>query len=183
MTELVDIIGQVVDLMPADMAKWKQLAPSTTVLDKPKYFYGSMKEINSRLTVIKATAEKYPAILFVLPFKRMMENDLGRFKLNIGIVTYTKHEYYAPARYANNITPTLRPLYESFLRVIRTSGLFHQLGPVKHGSIDRLYVNEFEISRNKERASRGEKNLFNDPLDAIEIVDLEVKVIENLVCI
>jgi hypothetical protein len=140
----------------------------------PFYMYGHRLEIANRLTektkdpVFKY--QKYPLIALRLPVTEFVSDGMWRFTLNIAILTFTDKKYTSDQRYEHVFRPVLYPLYQRFLEEIRNSGLFvwpqDQEFP-EHTKIDRLYWGT-------QYSEGNEKNIFNDPIDAIEIIDLKL---------
>lgn len=148
----------------------------TVVGGSPYYMYGTRTYVSAKLSSkdksIIARYQKYP--LIALRFDP--EEDVvavKQYSLNIIIAGLTKPTYTNDERYANVIKPILVPLYEGFLQAIRDSGLFMWdlnegfNGWPPHQKIDRPYWGADGLEDN-------EINVFNDPLDAIEIKDLRI---------
>lgn len=138
---------------------------------QPYYLYGPNLEVAKEL-VKKDTAQKgkYPLFVLNMPFPEKKENGLIFLTLNIAIVAFTKMDYRASDRYDKVIKPILYPLYEAFIVELRKSGLFQWErigGEPSHTKIDRPFWGT--------QYSQGNKaHIFNDPLDAIEILDLKI---------
>lgn len=165
MTPVVSLIGQVVEAM--------RDAESETP-NVPYYLYGHKIELEQRLiTMSKDSAkkfEKYPLVALNMDFPERLEGGLVKLKLNIAILASTNKDFVTPDRYANVFTPILYPLYDGFFEALTTSGLFtwdsaEELP--KHIKYDRPFWGTIGKNGN-------EANIFSDPLDAIELVDLEI---------
>lgn len=162
---IVDNIGTVVAAMRGTY--------STTDLEVPYYMFGHRLEISRQLDrKTKNSKAKYPLIALRMDFNETIEDTFIKCKLNIGIFQFTKMNYNTQQRYDNVFKPILYPLYYLFLEELYHSGLFSwgidgDLEKPKHTKIDRPYWGTPATEKN-------EKNIFNDPLDAIEIVDMEV---------
>lgn len=146
---------------------------------KPYSMYGHKLEIANRLrdkdqdSVYKY--QKYPLIALSMPFSEDVQKDtVHGLKLNIAIVDNTSVRYLSEERYENVIKPILEPLYNDFLEAVTRSGLFLFQGIVpEHTRIDRLfYGTDGEQPTNSEY-------IFDDALDAIEIINLKVKLLKN----
>lgn len=173
MNPAVEAIGQVVKAM--------QLMPNKTWLngksdtnELPYYMFGHRLEISNRLLeknqdkVFKY--KKYPLIALRMDFPERVYEGLWHFDLNIAILAFTDKNYNAEERYENVFKPILYPLYRTFLEKIKHSGLFMWPGDqsvAPHTKIDRPYWGIEEKEKNS-------KYIFNDPLDAIEIVNLRI---------
>jgi hypothetical protein len=98
-------------------------------------------------------------------------NGIVEHNLNIAIIEETKRNLNAEERLEQVFIPILYPLYERFFEELRNSGLFmwpNDQDKPEHVSIDRFYYGVTQGSGNVE-------NVFADPLDAIEIIDLKLR--------
>src|SRR5690606_23217373 len=137
------------------------------------------KEINGRLLerehdkVFKY--QKYPLIALACPTPEQVIGDVIEYTLNIAILDFTERNYNAEERMENVFKPVLFPLYEKFMKELRNSGLFMWDGNQSmppHIKINRYYWGT--------QSSEGnEANIFSDPLDAIEIVNLKIRSLLN----
>lgn len=139
----------------------------------PYYEYGHRLEIANLLTEKEKTQfkyTKYPLIALRLDIAEDIDEGMAKVNLNMAILTMTDANYSAKQRYDNVIIPVLYPLYDRFFKAIKKSGIFtwegHLLFP-PHTAIDRPYWGTQYLEGNL-------KNIFNDPLDAIEIIDLKL---------
>lgn len=147
----------------------------------PYYLYGHRKEIANKLLAKDKnkmyTYQRYPVIALRMDFSEDKSDGLIKLNLNIGILMFTDMNYDAEKRYTNVIKPVLYPLYEKFLEALDSTGLFTwpgDLGVPQHTKIDRPYWGVEESEGNV-------RNIFNDPIDAIEILNLRINS-ANLVC-
>jgi len=169
MTHIQDSIRTVVERM-------------RTVVDGPPYFlYGKRTYVNWVLANMNNSKvekyRKYP--LIALRFDNEDEiQEIQTHNLNIVIAGLSKHEYLVDERYSNVIKPILDPLYLSFMKNLRDCGLFtwpytgNTNGWPSHVRVDRPYWGSNGLEEN-------EVNVFTDPLDAIEIKNLEINSINN----
>lgn len=187
MNYIVDDIGAVVTRMQADAVLIKTLTANLPNLNvngyqagMPYYMFGHRLEIANIL--LKKSSDpvyqyqKYPLVALRLDAPEVHDLGVVRFKLNVGIFMFTDRNYEAADRYTNVFKPILYPIYESFLRQIKNAGLFmwtKDLSEPKHVKVDRPYWGTAGAEGNQ-------KNIFNDPLDAIELIDLELT--QNLKC-
>jgi len=148
----------------------------------PYYMYGHRLEISNRLTEKgkgkSLKYQKYPLVALRMDFAEDLEGDVIHLKLNIAFIASTEKEYTTEQRYNNVFKPVLYPLYESFLEKLRFSGLFtwpaaDGLNP-RHTKFDRPFWGTIQ------GIEGTDKYIFNDPLDAIEIVDLQIN--KNIKC-
>jgi len=162
---IVDIIGDIVTTMRGNGAT-------------PYYLYGHPLEVVNTLTEwtkhpVKKFA-KFPIIILMQDFEERKGVEQGvnsSVSLNLVICMNTKPEYKSADRYVNTFKPVLYPLYDSFIDTIITSGYFKNVshGVVQHTKIDRVfYGNEGNTA-----------NQFNDRIDAIEIRNLELDILNN----
>jgi hypothetical protein len=171
---IVDDIEAVVELMKID-----------SILKRPDvyYMYGHKVEIAARLTekdqdkVYKH--QKYPLVALRMDFPETWNDGLFEVNLNIAIVQFTEKADYADKRYDKVFRTELYPLYESFMRQLNNVGLFtweSNLEKPPHTKIDRPFWGTPDDQTVTERNAKGnEAYIFNDPLDAIEIVNLRMK--------
>jgi hypothetical protein len=138
----------------------------------PYYMYGHRMEIASRLTEKTKGVNKnkrYPLIALKMDTAEKARGDERDFNLNIVIATLSDVKSTADHRMTNTFRPVLYPLYELFLKQFRNSGLFFWEGDLsypQHTKIDRPFWGT--------EAKEGNlKNIFDDPIDAIELVDLQ----------
>jgi len=96
------------------------------------------------------------------------------YSLNIVLLKLSKPEYTSEQRMVNTFKPVLYPLYKSFMDgLIESPDIFWDKGEdgdewPDHQKTDRLFYGSAISTRNT-------KHLLNDPVDAIEIVNLKLK--------
>lgn len=171
MRYIQDDIGAVV----AAMRDYDAIKPADRLV--PFYLYGKRKYINGILCSkdldIKAKYQKYPLIALFFDIAETVGTQGVSYKLTLVIAALTKQEYTVEDRYAKVIKPILVPLYERFFVELKKSGLFMWKneqgfeGKPKHVRIVRPLWGT-------QGAEENEKYVFSDPLDAIEIRDLEI---------
>lgn len=177
MNYVVDDIGAVIALVRS--ADFDDSFDSSFSSGFPFYLYGHRQEIANRLLAKdkdRSTKDKkYPAIFLKLDTEEEIKNGFQFYNLNLVIVQFTKANYNAEERYANVLKPVLYPLYEMFLKKLGDSGLFVWEAPPDgdakfppHTKIDRPYYGTPSEETNVKR-------IFNDPLDAVEIVNLKIQ--------
>jgi len=170
---IVDDIGAVVTLMKGPIFTI-EFDDTFTGYDVPYYKYGHRKEIAKRLDEMNRSDEdknkKYPLIALRLDTVEEISNGIWHFNLNIAIVNFTDRNYNSEQRYDQVYKPVLYPLYLRFIEALRQSGLFFwdAESPIPpHKKVDRLFWGTGTIEGN-------DKQIFSDPLDAIEILDLKL---------
>jgi hypothetical protein len=151
--------------------------------DTPYYLYGHRKEIANKLLARNKdkmfTFQRYPLIALRMDFAEDRSEGMIRLNLNLGIFAFTDMNYDAAKRYEVNFKPILYPLYDLFFEVLRESELFTWPGDLDnppHTKIDRPYWGIEEREGNV-------RNIFNDPIDAIEILNLRVNQEVGEICV
>lgn len=142
----------------------------------PFYLQGHKLEMSNRLSKKERNRaekfRKYPLIAFnemhnPLPERR---GNVVDWRLNIAILARTKPEYWSEDRDSEVFEPILEPLYDKFIKALRDSGLFFWSGEQDappHEVVKRKYYGVTSPNGNK-------RFIFPDPLDAIELIDLEL---------
>lgn len=181
MNYIVDDIGRVVTAMQSDAKLIAALQTALPTLSKkgysagmPYYIYGHRLEIANRLTEMEQDNirkyKKYPLVALRLDVKEKNDRGVIDFNLNIALIMLTDENWMAEERYQKVFKTVLYPIYESFLLQLKLAGLFmwdqSQDNP-KHDKSDRPYWGIPESERNV-------KDIFNDPLDAIELENLQL---------
>ncbi len=180
MNYIVDDIGAVVDLMKADADLIAALTAGLPALSQqgyqagmPFYMYGHRREISNRLKEKDGDKvykyQKYPLVALALDTPEKNESGMIRYTLNIALLMLTDKKWNAEERYVNVFKPVLYPMYESFLKQLKNVGKFtweSKDARPPHTKIDRPYWGTHAEEGN-------EANIFNDPLDAIELIDLQ----------
>lgn len=143
----------------------------------PYYLYGHRLDIANRLLekdeddVFKY--QKYPLIALRLPITQQKGNENTQdVSLNVAIMEFTDQNYPSEKRYENVIKPILAPIYEDLLSAIENSSYFSLVGSPVHKRVDRLFWGI-------EQSEGNVKYIFNDPLDAIELIDLELNIVDT----
>jgi len=182
---VVDDIGAVVNRMRglnassygAGMAAYltNNGVSSANQILAPFYMYGHRKEIANRLAATINDSvrkyQKYPLVALRMDIPEQYSEGISEVSLNIAILAYTDKKWNAEERMVNVFKPVLYPMYYRFLEELWKSGLFFWQNGSKtpeHIKIDRPYWGT-------ESAEGNTKHIFNDPLDAIEILDLKLK--------
>jgi hypothetical protein len=149
----------------------------------PHYMDGRVLEIvntmkvKDRMSVQKN--QKYPAVFLITPIDEQEVNGLYNYNLRVMFVAKTASKYTRDQRYSKVLKPILYPMYESFIRNLRKSGLFTWPGYQKrpphvktdfplHGT-----ATEYQVV----------KQLFGDYIDAIEIRDLKINAHKRNECL
>jgi hypothetical protein len=148
------------------------VAAMRTVADAdPYYFFGHRLSIaNILLNKNIGHQLKYPMVALRLDTPEDIVEGFQHYNLNIVIATQTKKDIRESERLTTYFKPILYPLYESFMRELKKSGLFSWEGNQKyppHTKTDRYFFGTTGAEAN-------EKYIFSDALDAIEITNLKI---------
>jgi len=140
----------------------------------PYYMYGHLVEINERL-VVKGKGsisknQKYPMIALRADVVAEKAAGMVNYSLNVAIFTNTSRGLNAEERTDQKFIPILIPIYNQFITALRTSGLFTWSGhPIpKHTYIERPFWGT-------PPGDSTTKQVLNDPVDCIELVNLELR--------
>lgn len=180
MLVIVDEIREVIEAVRAEFITADQTEPTVddTIVTMdgggaPYYLYGHRQEIATRLMrkdrSRTSKASKYPLIGLRLDTAEKMVGDVAHFTLNIAIINRTKPTYTSDQRYSEVFVPILYPLYELLFVKLREHGFMwpSNLERPEHTKIDRLFWGTAGTEKN-------DKNIFNEPVDAIELLDLQI---------
>lgn len=170
---------------PSISAAFKQLvadteieliADSTVVFpaDVPKKLYfmqGNVVEVNTRLQSMTNSGQhkgkKFPLVVLFRDIKERITIDGIEFNCKVGIFTLTQPTYTADEREEKTFIPILRPIFEELLNQFSVSKAFGQ-PTVKDMEIDKWDCFFYG-------SVQGNKNQFNDKVDAIEISNIKLK--------
>jgi hypothetical protein len=139
--------------------------------------FGHRQEIANRLNMKDKDKlykfQKYPLFVLRLDFPEDVTADyVHNVSLNMAILAFTDKNYRAEDRYEYIFKPILMPLYFEFFEALQNSSELMNIGRIEHTKIDRMYFGVEELSRNT-------AHIFNDPLDAIELQNLNLKLLDN----
>ena len=143
----------------------------------PYYIFGHRVEIGNRLLEkeqdSKSKLQKYPLIALRLDILENISGNVSDVELSLAIMEYTDENYYTKDRYDNIIIPILDPIYADFISALSDHNDISTVGPIDHTRIDRPFWGT-------EGPTGNEENIFSDPLDAIEIQNLNFQIINNI---
>ncbi len=140
----------------------------------PYYMYGHLMEINSRLENKKKGSttknQRYPLIALRADVVADKVAGMVNYSLNVAIFTNTSAGLNAEQRTEQNFKLVLIPIYDRFIAALRNSNLFTWSGhPIpKHTYIERPFWGT-------PPGDSTTKQVLNDPVDCIELVNLELK--------
>jgi hypothetical protein len=179
---LVNDMERVVDIMrdilnTVDTTRWSIDTTRFTIDGDgmpPYYMYGHKmviaKELLEKDSDKVQKYRKYPLVALRLDSPAEIDGGIIKYNLNIGLFHMTEVEYSAKERFDNVIDDVLMQMYRAFFKALKDSGKFHwpniQDYP-PHTKIDRPF---WGVEQDNGNAA----HIFNDPLDAIEIVDLKI---------
>jgi len=180
MISIVDDIGKVVQFVRGGTYADYDFSDNN---GSPYYMYGHRLEISNRLSELsqrpKGQLKKYPLIaLNTMSINPIVRGNVWDFNLNIVIGINVDLNWSSEKREAEIFKTILLPLYDSFKSAFSNSGL----GFMWDGKLSQLFpphtpmIKYFWGIENKEGAM---KNIFNEPMCAIEIVDLKFSKEDN----
>lgn len=146
---------------------------SSKTPEAPYYMFGHRLEISNRLLEMgddkTLKYKKYPLVALRLDIGEENRGGLVHMKLNVAILALTDMNYNADQRLQKVFKPVLFPLYDLLLKKLQTSGIFYwkSYGIPEHTKLNRYFWGTDGGEGNK-------KAIFNDPLDAIELIDLKL---------
>jgi hypothetical protein len=185
---ITDEIGKVIQRMrPIDISYGQAMLdylesvePNGDLSLMPFYEFGHPQEIDKMLQeknedmVFKY--QKYPLIALKLDIVEDVNGSIiSPNGLNFVFVAFTQKEYYAKDRIERVVKPVLAPLYERFFVELANSGLFifpGQQDKPEHKRIIRPYYGT-------ETKNANVANIFRDPLDGIEVLNLKINFQED----
>lgn len=167
--EMEAVVARMVTLKATRFPALSALIPD----DAPYLMYGHIAEINNRL-IVKGRdtvnhAKKFPLVVLRLDNSTEVDGDMHRFTLNMAIINHTKQDFNAAQRLSSVFEPILFPLYELFFEAIKRNGFTW--------SGDKTYPPHTKTDRyfwGTQSGAINIKNVFSDPVDAIEISNLKI---------
>jgi hypothetical protein len=146
----------------------------------PYYHYGHPLEIANELIAKDRDRvtkhQKYPMVALRMDTPEPPISGLVKYNLNILICTITDVTWTTRQRIEYNFRPVLKPLYERFLLELGRVGLFTFTGNDKRVPLHTPILHPFWGEAEKQG---NVKYIFNDPIDCIELVDLELNRTKN----
>ena len=158
---IVDIIRDVVQQMATEKTCYYEHGHRIEIIN-----ILSMKSANKNLKF-----EKYPLIALFQDFKEEVGLSGRDVSLNLAIMTDTRPEWLASERQIETFDKILYPLWDLFVKYLKRSPYIDQNG-FTYDKYDRMYWG-------KQAANGTESNIFNDTVDAIEIENLKLHIVEN----
>lgn len=171
---VVELMGKVVEKVSARLTpRFQAIDPNITGVH---YLHGHPREIietliqrdNSNNFMFK----KYPLVALFQDFEEIDDESTGTIeaRLHMIICRATLPEYKAQERYDKNFKPFLYPIYEELKKELMSNPNLLGYSALKISKYDRLYWGR-QIAY-----AGGEANRFQDYLDAIEIINLTIKI-------
>ena len=159
----------------------EEVHPDTDLNEAPFFLFGHRREINAVLLErdkeLDYKYKKYPLIALRMDFPEEVSGIDIEYTLNIAILAFTERKYRADERVTSVFKTVLAPLYERFMTEIRNSGNF--MWPA---NLDQTKPPHTRILRpywGTENQEGTEAQIFTDPLDAIELVNLKLNLKEK----
>lgn len=186
MFDITEAVGKVVARMRGIDISYGQPAldylDSLNVTDEnralmPFYEYGHRLEI-SRLLLehnndMVRKYQKYPLIALRMPIVEQQSGGMVHYRLNIAFLAFTKKEYHTKDRMEKVIKPILFPMVDRFFDELGKVGLFTfvERPPEHKRAIIPFWGTQYSEGSNK--------HIFNDPIDAIEFLDIKVSTVQQ----
>lgn len=150
--------------------------PPTAIEVVLNYHHGHLLEIKNyfRAATQKSTLKKelFPAIVLVQDIQETIKDQEREAVLRIIILTDSKQQYTAAERYTYTFEPILYPLEELFFTEMGKRNDVSEFD-LDYTRYDRLFWGRTGSEENTAT------NIFNDFIDAVEITDLKIKIIET----
>lgn len=146
----------------------------------PYYEHGHIMEVNNTLTKrggsFNGRLKRFPMVILVEDIETTIPSGVIEFepKVTLLLATETSKEYKSAERYAKSFDQKLTPIYRKLVEAIilsrKTNTTFKHL---PHDVIYRPYYG-------KTNGIMGTiTNMFNDPVDVIEMRNIELKIYKN----
>jgi hypothetical protein len=172
---IVDIIGQIVESIRGTYDP-----PAGLPNGSPFYLYGHPLEVINTLSEWTKNPtkkfQKFPLIILFTDIeesKGLHQGINSEVKLEVIICTATKPEYKSTERTEITFKPVLYPLYDLFIAELANSGYFMESNDlVPHTMTPRYYWGKSGLYGNT-------ANMFNDYIDAIEIKNLQLTILNH----
>lgn len=183
MISIIEDIGMVIQAMrdisanPKNPAQWVNGAFTnpydSASLVKPFFFNGRKKEIVNKVADLGKlnSVKTFPMIALNGDYQYTRRGNLVDYKLNLLIAVYTTAELSTEEREDKNYVPFLYPTYESFLFCFSRVGLFQWDTTVDEVIPPHQPINRYYYGTNN--SDGNIKNMFDEPVDAIELVNFE----------
>lgn len=164
---IVDVIGEIVE-------KVNETIPCYYLYGHPQEIVNTLSEWTKDET---KKFSKFPLICLFQDFEESKgENAMinSKVSLNIVICTATEPGYKSEDRYTNTFKTILYPIYNLFMDRLAYSGMILNADPalISHTKIDRVFWGKAGLYGNT-------SNMFNDYIDAIELQNLELEILNN----
>lgn len=170
MTSIITDIGMVIQAMRDD-AFVNAYDPTSAVT--PFFFNGRRKEVVNKVADLEKmnAVNVFPLIALNGDYQYTRRGSLVDYKLNLLIAVGTSGDLSTEEREEKNYIPTLYPIYEKFIEYFGKIGLFMwdastDLLVPPHQPVNRYYYGTNDSDGNI-------KNMFDEPVDAIELVNFE----------
>jgi len=149
-----------------------------------RYDYGHPSDIVGRIAQMSTTEanrfKKYPLIGLFLDIPETKGKNVGiatSARLNLFICISTDKTWTPQQRTQQSFVPVLIPIYNEFIRQIdRHTAIMKPEGLI----YEHQYAERYQWGKGGlEYYNNGQKNIFNDAIDAIEIIGLNLDFKQN----
>lgn len=141
------------------------------------YVFGNAQYVKDRLDELSMTPKgneiKFPLIALFCPFReeRNLPDYYSKAKVNVLIACSTKQQWSNEQRLESSFQNVLRPIYRRFIEALEGDGRF-DFG--YDDVIPHEYSENYSYGRYGAHTGTGEQ--VSEPIDAINITNLELKV-------
>lgn len=170
---VVDVIEEVVNEINSDTESREYHTDGVSA--HLNYAHGHLLEIISLMS-LKRTLNKFPLLALVEDVASKALNGIfqAEYTINALLIVPSSEKYIAEDRYEKSFDPVLTPLYNKFIDTLMSSTKVHvDNNHFDHEPIYRLYYGRSSVMGNI-------SSIFNEPIDAIEIRNLKLKVFKNI---
>jgi hypothetical protein len=174
---VVYVLQEVVDNVSAAMLPYLQNI--STKYTGVRFDYGHPADIVQKIQSYSNSEEnrykKYPLIGLFLDFKQTRGSNIQvdtSCSLNLFICVGTTNKLTPQQRTDQSFVPLIQPIYNEFLNQLAKHGnvITPELRRFRHDYVERYQWGKGGL----EYYNNGQKNIFNDFIDAAEITGLEV---------
>lgn len=175
---IIDILEDIVKSLSGEVAvHMASVGGSTSYEVRPdiSYMFGDAQYIKDQLDEYSkvTNVEKLPLIALFTPIreKRGVVNHASEAKVNILIACSSRKEWNNDERKEYSFENILRPIYEAFMDALRRCPSVEKN---YDGSMPHVYSENYSYGRYGAYTVSGDA--VSEPIDAINIRDLEIKI-------
>lgn len=183
--EIVEIFRDVVKATSQGCSIITEVRPgvfSSMQCPKINYVFGNSRYVKDNLDELSKTplgaVMKFPMIVLFCPIKekRGLNAHHGIASVNVLISYSTRRQYSNEERCVYSFRNVLRPIYNRFIESLKADG---RLEFTAEGNVPHEYSENYSYGRYGALTNTGED--VGEPIDAINITNLEIKV-KNQTC-